>query len=277
MDTYTKSRGKLLALASKDPTLLSRCSSYAICSKDPDKIIKSLKKSCKKDFPKLKDRSVDIKYVSHEMEPYLSPAFYLTAPIDDLDQNTIYINGSTRYENADLFSTLAHEGYPGHMFQTIYHNSHLVSPLEGLLSYEGYSEGWATYCEIYSFNYSGLLPEVISVLKENTISSLCLYALCDIGIHYDGWSLDKTKDFLRKNGILAMDSVNALYDEIISNPGNYLKYSLGYLEMMRLKAAAQKEWKNDYSDLKFHTYVLTVGPTSFPILKSYLSNVSSIN
>ena len=277
LDSYKSSRQKLLSLAAKNPGLMSRCSSYAICSKEPDKIIKTLKKACKKDFPKIKDRKVQIKYVSPELESYLSPAFYLTAPLDDLDQNTIYINGSTQYENSDLFSTLAHEGYPGHMFQTVFHNSHLTSPLEGILSYEGYAEGWASYCEIYSFNYSGLPQDVITVLKENTLSSLCLNALCDIGIHYDGWSRDKTKEFLIQNGVVSTASVNALYDEIISNPGNYLKYSLGNLEMDRLKSAAKQTWKDSYSDLKFHTYVLTVGPTSFPILKSYLENVSLIN
>lgn len=52
-----------------------------------------------------------VSYVDPSLEDYLSPAFYLTPPLDAYDENAIYINGSDRFAGADLFTTLAHEGY----------------------------------------------------------------------------------------------------------------------------------------------------------------------
>ncbi|MFR5970913.1 MAG: DUF885 family protein [Clostridium sp.] len=50
----------------------------------------------------------------------LSPAFYLTPPIDEPAANVIYINHAAKYRHQNLHATLAHEGYPGHLFQNCY-------------------------------------------------------------------------------------------------------------------------------------------------------------
>ena len=53
------------------------------------------------------------------MEEYLSPAFYMVPAIDSTKNNVIYINQGHMPDDISLFTTLAHEGYPGHLYQTV--------------------------------------------------------------------------------------------------------------------------------------------------------------
>ena len=169
------------------------------------------------------------------MEDYLSPAFYLTPPLDAYDENAIYINGSDRFAGADLFTTLAHEGYPGHLYQNVYDRSQNHPLLSYALNFNGYTEGWATYAEIYSYKYLGYKKEEIGILRNNMIVSLCLYGICDIGIHLLGWSADDVYAFLLQNGSYDRETSDSLYENIIDEPGSYLKYTIGYMEFARLK------------------------------------------
>ena len=63
-----------------------------------------------------------------------------------------------------------------------------------------------------------------------------------------------------------MTSVESLYQYIIENPGNYLRYYLGCLSFLDLRALLQTELGKDFSLTDFHRWVLTTGPCSFPVL-----------
>ena len=86
----------------------------------PDEILETLKAQISKDFPALSKCSYKVKYVPKALEGSLSPAFYLVPPLDRYQDNVVYINRGTRFQNEDLFPTLAHEGYPGHLYQNVY-------------------------------------------------------------------------------------------------------------------------------------------------------------
>lgn len=58
-------------------------------------------------------------------------------------------------------------------------------------------EGWATYAEMGSYYLMGLSKEQATLLQKNASIILALYALADIGIHYDGWSVEDTEAFLK--------------------------------------------------------------------------------
>ena len=115
-----------------------------------------LKETIKKDFPEAPDANFTVKYVDEALEDYLSPAFYLTSPIDDYKENSIYINEGSHYEKMKLFTTLAHEGFPGHLYQNVFANTSGLPSVRQLLNYSGYTEGWATYVEMISYQYAGL-------------------------------------------------------------------------------------------------------------------------
>ena len=128
----------------------------------------------------------------------MSPAFYLTAPLDDPAQNVIYINSGSTSSEDELYPTLAHEGFPGHLYQTVYFREHAKHPLSALLTCSGAAEGWATYVENLAWSYdNGVSTETSAYHAAMRSFSLCFHSLLDIGINYDGWSKDQAAAFIR--------------------------------------------------------------------------------
>ena len=83
-------------------------------------------------------------------------------------------------------------------------------------------EGWATYAEMGSYYLMGLSKEQATLLQKNASIILALYALADIGIHYDGWSVEDTEAFFKNYGITDKDAVGEIYKLILGSPANYL-------------------------------------------------------
>lgn len=221
-------------------------------------------------FPTIPEVNYTIKDVPIELEPYLSPAFYLIPPIDNTSENTIYINNSHMSDSLSLYTTLAHEGYPGHLYQTTYFASTEPAPIRDILSYGGYVEGWAVYTEMCSYYMSDLPSPTNTILQKNASLTLGLYAYADIGIHCDGWDVEDTKDFFCLYGFEDALTIERIYELIVATPTNYLKYYLGYVEFLELKMKCIEEWGEEFSQVRFHTAVLDVGPTSFDVLEKYV-------
>lgn len=242
---------------------------------DPMQSLTILEKKIQDSFPTLKNIDYDVKYVHKDLAPYPSPAFYLTPPIDTNSPNAIYINPASNLEGIDLFTTLAHEGFPGHLYQTVYFSRTNPPMLRHLFSPAGYIEGWATYIESYAFSYSDGSNEETRLLWLNRSINLCLYSLLDIGIHYYGWTPTDTLRFLSSFGISDRDTINRIYQYILETPSNYLKYYLGYLNFLDLKNYEQKN-NPDFNLKAFHKEVLEIGPLPFEILKEELRDTAAV-
>ena len=237
---------------------------------NPASILAGLEGRLKDSFPAPPEVSTQIKYVQKSMEEYLSPAFYMVPAIDSTKNNVIYINQGHMPDDISLFTTLAHEGYPGHLYQTVYYASRKPDPIRNLLNYGGYTEGWATYSEMMSYYYTPLTKEQATLMQKNTSVILGLYALADMGIHYDGWTLLDTVSFFRGYGITDTNTIEDIYDLIIADPANYLKYYIGYVEFLELKKDAMDKWGDGFTQKRFHKAVLDVGPASFDVIRKYI-------
>ena len=294
----------LLKVSSEDFSLTSAGSSDTLYELS-NAILADLQKQMKPDFPKLtcisenkngreekaesKPIACQFKMVSPSMEAYSSPAYYLTPPIDDLQHNTIYLNEPNITDDLTLYTTLAHEGYPGHLYQTVYSQSFLnqqnASSIRSLLHYGGFTEGWAVYVENLSYGYAAELTKneetaaYIEACRLNRNLHLCLYSYMDIAIHYDGATPEQIGRFLENLGLGRHANAKTIYEYLVEEPCNYLKYYLGYLEFLSLKQQAEELWGTDYSDYRFHKFVLETGPSDFRSLgeqleKQYLGKQS---
>ncbi len=269
---FSKSAASHNIKRSNEEVISAVSSSVALLPyKTPEDMLERLKVEIQSAFPDAPSTNYTVKEVSKKLEDFLSPAFYLTAPMDQYIENCIYINPSSNYDEIELFTTLAHEGYPGHLYQTVYSYSASLQPIRYLLYHGGYTEGWATYVEMLSYDYTGLGKQEARALMLNRDSTLSLYASIDMGVHYDGWSLADTSSFLGSYGITDMSVISDIYQAVIENPANYLKYYIGYLEFLDLKEQAKTYYRNDYSDLLFHTAVLDMGSAPFYILEKYFT------
>ncbi len=269
-DKLASTERALASYAAKDPSLFSSCTDYAARYHSPEQILSLLQARIQADFPAPPGASFEVKYVDPSLEDFLSPAFYLTPPLDDSANNIIYINNSAQYDPSSLFNTLAHEGYPGHLYQTCCLQDSAFHPIRSLLDYGGYTEGWGTYAEIYSYKYTGASKDEIGILRNTMIATLCLYGLCDIGIHARGWDEKQLMAFLDAHGSCSEESASRLYRAVIDEPASYLKYTVGYLEFVRLKAFFKEETGDSYSEKKFHAFVMDAGPASFDLLRRYI-------
>lgn len=238
-------------------------------SDSPTEILKELTTKIHEDFPISKIPTYDVKYVHKDLEEHLSPAFYLTPPIDTLSPNTIYINSHTQMDSLALFTTLAHEGFPGHLYQTITFSQSNPPLIRQLLSMKGYCEGWATYAETYSYSYLNVRPEVASLTCQNHLLNLCLFSYLDTKIHYDGWNLTDTCNFLDSFGIVNPDTQQEIFQVIVEDPSNYLVYCMGYLHFVDLQSDIKAQSGNNFNIKNFHKEILEIGPCQFPILEYY--------
>lgn len=233
--------------------------------------------------------SVTVKSVSPSLENYSAPAFYLTPPLDDSDTNVIYINQKNAPKGLDLYTTLAHEGYPGHLYQTVYNNRNAVLRKENavrqLLWYGGYLEGWALYVEFQAYDCAARIMEeqnretdalCIQLEKHNRSLQLCLFSMLDIMIHYENISYSQVAKVLQSFEATDANAASVIYAYIVEEPCNYLKYYLGYLEILKLQDTAREIWGSSYSDYAFHSFYLDSGPSDFSSLAQRLRASSQI-
>ena len=242
----------------------------------PAQMLNALQKKIQADFPALADVTFELRTVHDSMKDYLSPAFYLTPPMDTGTPNVIYINPAANYQGLELFTTLAHEGFPGHLYQTVTFQRQNPSGIRNLLCTSGFAEGWATYVEPFAYQYAAgyikdpSATELARISWLNRSINLCMYSLLDIEIHYNGWTQAEAASFLKAFGIEESTVVSEIYQYILETPGNYLKYYWGYLSLLDLRTSEQNRLGQDFDLKKFHSQVLKIGGVQYPVLEKYI-------
>lgn len=287
---FAKEYEEVRTLAQNHPEIIQNLSldlSSDFPCKNAAQMLLDLQSRITETFPPLPGAAANlaVKEVSSSLEAYCAPAFYLTAPLDDTTVNSIYINRRKTPDGLELYTTLAHEGYPGHLYQTVYHNRQALSsgerPARQLLWYGGYQEGWALYVEFLSYQYAAQLllednqgtAALLAQLEcHNRSLQLCLYSLIDTMIHYEGAGYAQITKMLESFGITDTDTVASLYDYIVQTPCNYPKYYLGYLEILSLQEKAKELWGKEYTDYRFHCFYLDCGPSDFLSLRERLES-----
>lgn len=261
---------RITALSLSDQSLLNKYLSFkSFPITDPQEILNDLKDGMANDFPECVPVNCNIKYVPKSLSEYLSPAMYLVPPIDNYTENNIYINGNDSKTLSMIYTTVAHEGYPGHLYQCTYFRNKKEAPIRSIMDFPGYDEGWATYVEMYSYHISGIDENLANFLEANNVVILCMYARADIGIHYKGWTREKTINYITAL-IENEETAGLIYDTLLEEPGVYLPYAVGYLEIMELRKKAELELADKFAAKDFHTFLLDIGPAQFDIIEDYM-------
>ena len=260
------------SLTAKNKDLYTEYLSATPALSAPKEIMNTLKNDSLIDFPEIKNISCQLKNVPDALSGTSACAFYLVPPIDSTKDNIIYINKS-RVDSNELFSTLAHEGYPGHLYQTNYFLTTNPSPLRTFLHCAGYDEGWGTYAQLYSYNFiefknvdEQTTKQLRQLYRDNDLLSLSLSSLCDLYVNYKNYDENALANYLQTYGI-DKDSAQNLYRYVIENPTTYLSYSIGYYELDQLKQTMSDSLGKAFKISDFHEAVLNVGSCNFSILR----------
>lgn len=269
------------SLTTKNKDLYTEYLSATPALSAPKEIMKTLKNDSLIDFPEIKNISCQLKNVPDALSGTSACAFYLVPPIDSTKDNIIYINKS-RVDSNELFSTLAHEGYPGHLYQTNYFLTTNPSPLRTFLHCAGYDEGWGTYAQLYSYNFiefknvdEQTTKQLRQLYRDNDLLSLSLSSLCDLYVNYKNYDENALANYLQTYGI-DKDSAQNLYRYVIENPTTYLSYSIGCYELDQLKQTMSDSLGKAFKISDFHEAVLNVGSCNFSILRQEIEKEAEI-
>ncbi len=228
---------------------------------------------------------VTIKEIPAALADFTAPAYYFTPSISVCRKgdtsslkNIIYVGADAQNDSASLFTTLAHEGYPGHMYQNVYflasQGVNKKNVLRYCMDFPGYSEGWALYTELLSFSYAEGNRTYLEMLRLSREIQLCLLCILDIRIHDGGAGIADITPYLARIGIREPSVVENVYSYLINEPGTYLKYYGGYLELLECKELYRKKCVSEgesYSDPAFHTFFLEHGPDSYTNIKASIA------
>lgn len=269
------------SLTTKNKDLYTEYLSATPALSAPKEIMNTLKNDSLIDFPEIKNISCQLKNVPDALSGTSACAFYLVPPIDSTKDNIIYINKS-RVDSNELFSTLAHEGYPGHLYQTNYFLTTNPSPLRTFLHCAGYDEGWGTYAQLYSYNFikfknvdEQTTKQLRQLYRDNDLLSLSLSSLCDLYVNYKNYDENALTNYLQTYGI-DKDGAQNLYRYVIENPTTYLSYSIGYYELDQLKQTMSDSLGKAFKISDFHEAVLNVGSCNFSILRQEIEKETEI-
>lgn len=217
-------------------------------------------------FPVLDKVYYNVQYLDPSVANDSIVAYYLSPPVDDMRDNVIKINGNNVSDVIDLYTTLAHEGFPGHLYQTNYYIQQQPSLLRTQLTMMGYQEGWGMFAEGQALHVSGLSEYVSEYQKINIELNYVLSAAVDLGVNGLGWStkdVSKYLDRLDLNGSIAKD----LYDFATLQPGTILPYGVGIAMFELLENKAKNALGNDFDQKAFNEVLLNDGNRPFEVVE----------
>ena len=239
--------------------------------KDFESMLKDLDKDIKDDFPSVGTLNYRIRPIGEDLASGGVAAYFNIPALDGTTPKQIRVNmleDALNVQSLETFSTVAHEGIPGHMYQIAYAYKNVKDPWRNsMASFLGYTEGYATYTELYALKYlDGVSADAVKLQQNMVVYQDCLIALADIGIHYEGWTKEDLSNFLEENG-LGVSDVSDFYNQLQANPTAFLSYYVGYVQIANLKKDAQDELKDKFNDRDFHEAILKSGAAPFHVVE----------
>jgi uncharacterized protein (DUF885 family) len=242
----------------------------------PDEMMVYLKEFAKYIVPELKSApNIVIKEMDEaSAKRTTTVAYYMKSALDNTGSEYITLNPVTLLTstNNDIISTLAHEGYPGHLYAYLYSKEQGLSNISTIMTSTAHGEGWATYVQSKLYEYAKSLSTnedfglVMDYLIANQLSGHLLETRLDVGIHYEGWTVSDVAAYMDKLGY-SSDSAKELYDLIIEMPTQYASYGYGKVVFNKIHNEAKKALGNYYNEIEFNSMILSNGWVELDILE----------
>ena len=236
----------------------------------PKEVIDKLMVVDTAEYPAIDTIPYSVDYLDKPLETIMENtlAYYRSPNLDDPNNNIIKVNGG---HLNDLWATLAHEGFPGHMYQNAYFMSTKPSNLRAIEGFVGYMEGWAKYVEYDSYK-AWDFPDTES---DENVARFCaldsemnmlIMGIFDIEVNYNGWTATEASKWLEDHG-LNSGAAQGIIDTVAGDPAIYQSYVLGYYEMKGLRTKAENALGAKFDPVEFNRVVLTTGPCQFDVLE----------
>ena len=244
---------------------------------DYESMLSDLSTKIKEDFPEIGEINYQIEPIAEEIVNDGVAAYFNIPAIDGTTAKKIRVNESSEKQSINsisTFKTIAHEGFPGHMYQIAYLYENIESPWLKVNTNIGFDEGMATYIEYYSLKYlDDIDSDYLSLYENMEVYSNCIFALLDISVHYDELSKNEVIDMIVEMGY-DEESAFLIYEQLQENPTAFLSYYVGYAEIIDLKNKVESKLGDNFNDKEFHEALQKNGSVPFSIIqdsvKSYI-------
>jgi uncharacterized protein (DUF885 family) len=204
------------------------------------------------------------------LETVATKAYYNVTPVDPRDskQNQeLYLQTFNDFERPIVS---AHEVYPGHFTQYIIDKRLPLSLSKKLLGAASFVEGWAHYDEqmVVDEGWGNGDPRVRLMQLKEAILRNARYVV-GVKLHTAGWTLAQAEHFFETEAFL--DPADARIESRRgTQDATYGYYTLGKLEILKLRADYQKKYGDQYTLAKFHADLLAHGSPPIPLLRPLL-------
>ena len=225
-------------------------------------------------LPPLPEVNVRYEEVAEELKEIASPAFYLIPSFDDWQDNMIGLNDPQSSRN--LLSTLAHEGFNGHLYQYVYHRSMPgLSLSQQLLESTAYAEAWSQFSEYLLSSKADNKIRIYDMQYYVSSSQMGteLLGYLSVRVNYFGDSFAAAYQlFSTYFGYSEAEFKEEIYDPfIIGHPFYYMPYAYGYARLTNLISVARKALgQNKFNEKAFYAQYLSYGPSYFNLLSDRL-------
>ncbi|MEN6635947.1 MAG: DUF885 family protein [Clostridiaceae bacterium] len=219
-------------------------------------------------LPELPEHNLTLTDVPEELQDQFAPAAYVIPALDDWKDNTIFINTVT--EDPTLLLTLAHEGYPGHMYQYIYQRSmDSLGLMQRTANFSGYAEGWAQFAEFLTVENQKQYDDtyVRFNFAYGQIANSILPAIISILVNYYGYSDEALENAITALGFDGKYVASIYYNTVIDQPYYFFDYAIGYCQLAQLYRDTQSELGDKFDMSTFLKTYLDLGPANFDLIK----------
>ncbi len=188
--------------------------------------------------------------------------FFWVTPINEnlpSDQQEQQLQGHNSY---GAVLTALHEAYPGHHLQLV-HSNRVDSKVRRLFGTSLFWEGWALYCEEMMYEQGFYTDPRTRLLKLKDQLWRGCRVVIDVGIHTKKMSFNQAVDMLVNTAKLEPVNAKAEVKRYTSDPAQPLSYSLGKMEILKLKDQYKNLKGKDFDLKSFHNKLLSYG--SIPV------------
>ncbi len=229
-------------------------------------------------LPELFGRLPKAKLIVMPDEPYrekdASAAEYVPGTPDGSRPGHVMVNTSDPEKRLtiNIESTAYHEGVPGHHLQlSLAQELPTLPPFRQHGFWGAYIEGWALYSErlgkevgFYQDPYNDY-----GRLQDEMLRAIRL--VVDTGLHYKHWTREQVVQYFHDHTTEDEPNVQSETNRYIAWPAQALSYKMGQLEILDLRARAQKELGSKFDIRQFHDEILDSGALPLDVLEEQVN------
>src|SRR4026208_1556199 len=215
-------------------------------------------------------------------EKRATEAYYYVTPTDDDWPEKEKEEWLTAFNYYTSDVTSIHEVYPGHYVQFLHLNASSATKVEKIFGSYAFIEGWAHYCEKMMIDEGFGGPSSSSPSEDDVKRAakyrmaqtdealLRLCRLCvSIKVHTQNMSIDEATKFFEDNCYYEQKPARQEALRATFDPG-YLNYTLGKLQILKLRDDYKAQQGDDFSLQKFHNELLSHGMPPIRLLREIM-------